>query len=194
MKRLFILTSLLVVSCGDSGGGGSSANDPSGTWVSECYKNGADKWERSTSIFSGDTGKFTMELFLDDQCKSTCAVISEGTTFKIGDAGPVAGSYKIDYVTHSLSAKATGDACATSFNSSALFGYTDWNKNIEKDILGRKSSATDTDDPPVAGTTTYKLIKIDGNKIYSGDDSTYDGVTPERRPVAIDYNDPGIKQ
>lgn len=87
MKTKFILLSILLVSCGSSGGssggGASTSIDPTGVWSSDCFKDD-DLYYKISLTFTGDTELQKTEYFSDEECTSSKYVNTGTYTFTIG--------------------------------------------------------------------------------------------------------------
>ena len=73
------------------------------------------------------------------------------------------------------------------------YGYQNWQKDIPKDILG-KSSDGQTPPDNKQGDLTYGIFKVEGDRLYLGDEKSGDGETEQNRPTRLDIERPLTKQ
>lgn len=88
---------------GDSGDGGAvgGADDPNGTWVSECKQIAADEWGKLTLIFDGDSNQFTeqADVYSDSFCTTHAGSNEAVWDYEVGDpVGSEPGAYEIDFL------------------------------------------------------------------------------------------------
>lgn len=103
-------------------------------------------------------------------------------------AGPLESDYTIQMVDQTfgiITLTVLTDEVAAMYNLWEQYGYTDWAKDVPQNING-KSDGYNT--VPDIDSIEYNIMKIDGDKMYTGDCYSIegeDGKTAERRPTTL---------
>ena len=142
-----------------------------GTYLQACAASGS-AYVKLEIVLSGTTNTFTQDSFSDDTCatsKNDLAVT------------------KIDNALQSISLTVLSDQWAAMFNSSSLFGFTDWANGTAKSVLGLNSDGT-TDSTSSVGVVSYDILYINGTSLQSG------GGSSSTYPTELDYSSVYTKQ
>lgn len=79
---------------------------------------------------------------------------------------------------------------AAGFNSALRCGFSDWQNNVERDVLDKECGDASKSQKTVKGTTEYDLYKVTAGTIcYGVHDDAHQGETAATRPITIDTDD-----
>jgi hypothetical protein len=174
-----------------------------GTWKSACEADSGgdsqnlledgDGYKASTMKFDGDKFERIMGMYTDAACATQMFEMVLGGTFKIGDAVGTDGTKKIDYTLAEGTVMVSMAEAVAMFNSAQMGGYTDWELNKKKDILGKNMDPgkTDAEPMPNKGDVIYDVFKINGTTVSTGDDVV---TTEAERPTAVSADEVYTKQ
>jgi len=161
-----------------------------GTYLQACAASGS-AYVKLEIVLSGTTNTFTQDSFSDDTCATATISRTWVNTFTVGSATTTSGSdnsskndlavTKIDNALQSISLTVLSDQWAAMFNSSSLFGFTDWANGTAKSVLGLNSDGT-TDSTSSVGVVSYDILYINGTSLQSG------GGSSSTYPTELDYS------
>ena len=161
-----------------------------GTYLQACAASGS-AYVKLEIVLSGTTNTFTQDSFSDDTCATATTSRTWVNTFTVGSATTTSGSdnsskndlavTKIDQALQSASITLLSDLYAAMFNSSSLFGFTDWANGTAKSVLGLNSDGT-TDSTSSVGVVSYDILYINGTSLQSG------GGSSSTYPTELDYS------
>ena len=164
-----------------------------GTYLIDCAASGS-AYVKYEVVLSGTTFTFTEAAFSDDTCATGTYSFIGAWTFTVGSATTTSGSdnsskndlavTKIDYALQSLSMTILSDTVATSFNSSSVYGFTDWANGTAKSVLGLNGDGT-TDNTSFVGAVSYDIWYINGTSFQYGGGSVD---TSSTYPTELEYS------
>jgi len=164
-----------------------------GTYLQACAASGS-AYVKLEIVLSGTTNTFTQDSFSDDTCATATTSRTWVNTFTVGSATTTSGSdnsskndlavTKIDNALQSVSLTVLSDQWAAMFNSSSLFGFTDWANGTAKSVLGLNSDGT-TNSTQVVGVVSYDIWYINGTSLQYGGGSAD---TSSTYPTELDYS------
>lgn len=177
MRSIFSLTVLmLVISCGDSSGGGSEPilaaqneqdlqrSELTGTWEGECIDNQSQA-VRISAKFSAEEIEFIITRYLPfsndvEDCKT--ALYTESFVRSYAPQNK-----NLLMVSKTKSLTPLHDVAASTANERQWYGFTDWKSQEVKDTTGKKSTADSVDDemPNDRHSLEYE---IEGDILYIG--------------------------
>ena len=170
-----------------------------GTYLQACAASGS-AYVKLEIVLSGTTNTFTQDSFSDDTCATATISRTWVNTFTVGSATTTSGSdnsskndlavTKIDQALQSASITLLSDLYAAMFNSSSLFGFTDWANGTAKSVLGLNSDGT-TDSTSSVGAVSYDIWYINGTSLQYGGGSVD---TSSTYPTELDYSSVYTKQ
>ena len=170
-----------------------------GTYLIACAGSGSS-YNKYEVVISGTTFTYKDEGFSDDTCATATTSRTWVNTFTVGSATTTSGSdnsskndlavTKIDNALQSISLTVLSDQWAAMFNSSSLFGFTDWANGTAKSVLGLNSDGT-TDSTSSVGVVSYDILYINGTSLQSGGG---DVDTSSTYPTELDYSSVYTKQ
>jgi hypothetical protein len=199
MKRisLALLFSAFFTACGSGSDDSSTASkswpELAGTWVSDCTI--AGPWNiKGNRVYNDVSTTLQVTFYYDKTCFTAWGRTNYEDSYSVGENVANSTTTKnVDFTSRSGTLTITNDAEIADANEGSLYGYTDWKLNEAKDILGRKFNVNSVAERGV-GSVDYSIVKIEGNKLYNGDNDTGDGTTPEKRPTAVSNDRALIKQ
>lgn len=165
------------------------ASSLAGTWKTSCIAK-----KINTSTVANNTQKDVAVFYSDFSCSSPYYTATRENTFTIeGAVSGLTNTYKKNNTLTSFKLMMRSSDAVTDANTEAFFGYTDWVKDVDKDISGKKSAPSEEAELGV-GSVVYTIVKVQDNKWYGGDMSTNDGLSEAKRPTTVDSADFSTKQ
>jgi hypothetical protein len=171
-------------SAADSGtDSGSDTNPPvfelDGAWATACYNKTQVVLTYSYPSFTG-----TYTEFADDACTSAYHISEWAGTAEAGDT-IASGARKLDLAFTAFTSVALTEENAAMNNSYAYCGFTDWEANVEKDVLGADCYGFSI---PVGGKS-LDIYKIEGDTLLFGVGAKIAvDLTEADRPTELDSN------
>jgi hypothetical protein len=169
----------------------------SGAWTdNEFIQNEEGDWEKVTFVCSGDSASGYTATYIIDISSGTKDnlspfIVAELTYYYTipGDEVSIPeNSQKINFTQISFTMKYTRQDMVDAANSMAVYGYTDWQLNVPKDIAGKEAWPGDGFNS-TNGTHVYNVFKLmSDDRLYLGDneaDENYDGSSDENRPRVL---------
>ena len=192
LTSLIAFTSISIVGCGSGGGGSSSDTTPSnmtaiapsdikGSWKLEsCTEDDGDGVKIDVLIEDGKESDIWYYFDSDTSCSNALSYTLEinttnlyGPKINLTDAND---AYNIDLTNHVLSMTPKNDSFATDLNNAVVCGFTDWSKDITKNVTTCFNQGAD-----------YDVYGVISGKLYWGNqDGALDGSTSENRPNALE--------
>ncbi|WP_413944315.1 hypothetical protein [Bdellovibrio sp. HCB-162] len=192
-NAILFIAAMMLIACAkedDSSGG------LEGSWQTACT-NGTSTSTMISMSFNGGTYTGTARAYDGLGCSTPKIEVNIGGTYIVGSVvkdDPKA--YALDLTYGPTLIKPLLQSQVDDFNSRSYCGFNDWVLNVSKDISGITCDASQVH--PV-GFKYYDIfaiynysMTIDGTKIHDiGDlnfgyqDATYDGSTPEKRPIHL---------
>ncbi|WP_374078933.1 hypothetical protein [Bdellovibrio bacteriovorus] len=189
---LFVVTVTLVACAKED----DSSEGLEGSWQTECSKSSSTSSISSLS-FSG--GSFTGAAlgYAGLTCSTPAIEMNITGSYIVGGVvkeNPK--SYALDLTYGPTTMKALSQAQVDHFNTNSYCGFTDWTLNVAKDVSGLTCGGSQV---AAVGKKYYDIfaiynysLSIDDVKIhdigdlnFGGNDATYDGSTPEKRPISL---------
>ena len=180
---------LILTACGGDDGGSSSNTEAwfksaptelEGTWKSDCILEEGD-YTINTEIYTGNKVSGITTTYSDPQCQNEDSKTLMTAQLKVGNS--VGTEYiEVDAIIKSIKASLSNQEFVTEANEQNFLGFSNWKINVFKNVK---------DSPEFTEDSMKDIIKIDGNKLYFGDDTQ--GLV-NGRPTIIDYSQPEIKQ
>jgi len=165
------------------------ASSLAGTWKISCTAK-----TMMTTTVANNTQKDMFVLYSDSSCSSPYLTSTRESTFTIeGAVSGLTNTYKKNNTLTSFKMTQKSSDAVTEANTEAFLGYTDWVKDVEKDISGKKSSSSAKTERSV-GSLTYTIVKVQDNKWYGGDMAENDGSSEAKRPTTVDSDGFSTKQ
>ncbi|MBF0227611.1 MAG: hypothetical protein HQK76_19360 [Desulfobacterales bacterium] len=156
------------------------ATEFEGKWAqAPYYDNTTGGWNQEILTLNNFNFNSTTNLFYEQGLTILIGKVEALGTVTIGkDLVTPAGAKEVDMKFSSIKFTPLHDSFAQALNKAIYLGYTDWKKDIAKDVSGKEGM-------PTAGTTSYNIVKLDGNTLYLGDTKANceDGTTPLTRPT-----------
>lgn len=187
-----ILSFTLLGGCGggtdndtDNTGSAGSTGDValSGAWQQPCtYDPDNDIYDQYTLTINGNSFGWDGSSYEDAACSISAFSLHSQGTFLVGSEKILTSGdtvKEIDISPASANMTLHDDDSVLAFNFIAMCGKTDWAKEVAVNIF----SCTEFKD---VAEKFYDIYKIDGNKIYFGDDSTGDGLSSQTRPTQLE--------
>jgi hypothetical protein len=175
MKYLFYVF-FLIVSCAkseDEGSDNEVAFAPSvddlvgGRWKTKCVGDG----EKTFVTFNESDFVLEKFLYLDASCTEIGITVTTEQTYSLDENN-------LDSVLVTAVASLNNDSDVFDANDMGIWGYTDWEINVEKDIVGRRFRA-DAEVTFYEEQEFYDIVKISIRSIYFGNKA---GETEDDRP------------
>ncbi len=145
--------------------------DLQGTWVGPCYEDSGD-FRRAVLEFDGNSATMILEFY--GESGSTCeeVVLSIAMEMDVSVGGQVPqqpGVYTLNVEITGVEAAMSNADAVTYANTEGLFGYTDWELDVPKDVEGREFAPSDADAGagdalPEAGTQTQLFFALNATK------------------------------
>lgn len=193
-KTILIIVAMMLAACAKEGDSASESLE--GSWETECAKGSSTSVIFSLSFNGGSYGGIG-RIYEGLTCSTPSFELSIAGSYSVGGLvkdDPQA--YALDLTYGATMVKPVLQSTVDSFNTTSYCGFTDWALNVAKDISGVTCSGTQT---PAVGTKYYDIFaiynystSINGTMIHDiGDlnfgyqDSTYDGSTPDKRPIYL---------
>lgn len=162
-----------------------------GTWTAPCQPGG----EMDTITVRGNLFIMEKKFFNDKECITGLDVTQNiKGLFKIGlDSEKVPNAKNTELMYSSMTATLNFEKLVDYMNSTMYCGYTDWELNKPKNILGRKCI---TKKMPNLAEKNFGLISlVKPNQFFLGRETDlFDGSTIESRPRELNLQNPYIKQ
>ena len=163
----------------------SAPTELEGTWKSGCELEDGD-YTITKETYTGNKITILILSYGDDSsCQSENSKTIVTDQLKIGET--VGTEYtKVDaIIKHTKTSLSTQESVNVA-NYYNFLGLNNWKVNVFQDLTNNKESQKE-----IAKHPMKSIIKIDGNKLYFGDETQ--GIV-NGRPTIIDYNTPAIKQ
>lgn len=173
--RWSLSAALLLLACDGSGDDPGAELD--GTWETACYQRTRTSLTYADLAFTGTFSEYT-----DDACTSAYHVSKWTGTATVGEA-LTSGARQLDLVFATFTSTALTGENADFNNMNAYCGFTDWEANVEKDVLGAECYGFAI---PV-GAESLDIYRVDGDTLKFGQGAKIAvGLTAADRPTAID--------
>ena len=174
LSILFVSSSLFLMACapsnGSSSGGGSSVQATSksiyaGTWVKPCVAAGANSSGRQKLIVTDTTVEIVSENFATAGCSGGSLVdaIASADYVMRPDVSLPSDVKAMDLTVRKLVMVSRNSLVTAKLNTDAFCGFTDWETNREKDMIGTSCAGTAD---IAAGTVSYTSIRLVNNMLY----------------------------
>lgn len=144
-------------------------------------------------IFLETTLTYTNSVHANSTCSDEIFRVIESRSYSLSKSIEPGSSIKeIDYTTLKVSRityKQEGIYGVDYLNGFSAYGISDWKVNEEREVSGK--SPGDPNEPeatsghPSNGDMLYQIFKIDGEKLFFGDNRTGDSLSQSTRPNAI---------
>jgi hypothetical protein len=175
MSKHLLLASLLLVSCElkpwnnsstkATGADSGAKTILEGTWQSGCMEISGGWRLKTTMTFKGSHASVEKIAHIDE-CQTPVSVERYESTFKINGEAEIK---NIDFTLISAGFLAKTPAMAQVLNDAKMFEYTDWQSDVEKDLMGRKASPQSRAPEYDSRTPDIDIFKVEGDKLYFGD-------------------------
>lgn len=173
--RWSLCAALALVGC--DGSGDEPGADLNGTWETACYQRTRTSLTYADLAFTG-----TYTEYADDACTSAYHVSTWTGTATVG-AALTSGAQKLDLSFETFTSEALTAENADFNNMNAYCGFTDWQANVEKDVLGAPCFGFAIP----AGAKSLDIYLIDGDALKFGQGAKIAaGLTEADRPTVID--------
>ena len=184
-----LILAFYLIGCGEDSKKSSSAENTTSSFLSSL----AGTWKTSclsgmvvTLTITNNIQKQTTVKYSDSSCLTPIVTLTEEGTFTLeGEVSGVANTYKKNSTTTAVKAMMLSNEAVTEANSDSYFGYTDWVKNVEKDVAGKKATSDSDTTQSTIGTIVYTIVKVQDNKWYMPDTAINDGSSEAKRPTSI---------
>ncbi len=201
VKIACLVLTLDLLACGKKSSDDSASSATTaleGVWKTSCititYQDDTKSYYQVVVTYSGNTFKKDVVSYGSDNCSISRYSYTYKGTFTIGEQyNPISGAYKLDNKYSSISLRYSQAEYVENANEKAIYEYTDWVINTDKEIAGKKASSSDTAEPSI-GDFDYDIFKIDGKTLKLGDSDTGDGTSLDKRPTALDESIVATKQ
>jgi hypothetical protein len=167
-------------------------NLESNNWKTECLLTTAGSADSTEHINSGIYSA-NLNLYSDQGCSTAASVITESGNYVFTDMDS-GGTGTVDWTVTGYQITALSASQTSTYNGANYCGYSDWQVNVPKNVLGR---TCDTVHVPVSGTVRYDIYNIAqltlvltgttaGDLKFGYIDASHDGTSPSTRPDATD--------
>ena len=213
-----VLSSCSGDSGGGSGGGGGTSNTSAAvaiaselsgtTWETDCLSTDVDpesesnfKYVKVSVTFDNLTETITGHAYATSFCLLKLATIVGVGTLDIGDRATLSDGedvVKVDHTIQSATAIIYNFISKAFMNNYSICGYTDWEADVTKDLLGVDCTSNLGDlgiaglevleDLPIfnQGDLIYDIIQTENGQMKIGDHlGDYRGLTDETRPIIL---------
>ncbi len=189
-----LLTLSATIACGDnaSKGGNPQSSSLNGVYTTGCLSDGDPidpDFHISNITFSGLNLTMDSQTYSDATCSKKTFSLSSSLTYTLGTLLPGQDStYKFDITIQTIKVAFHDAEKLQNANQNQFYGIGDWALGIDREVTGKKVTASSTDTPLAKGTVNYSSIKNSDNKIRFGDSGVTSGTSEQTRSVTLDKN------
>ena len=155
-----------------------------GMWSTPCLDTGGSG-EISGQIYKNNLVARTQIVFDDVSCTTKKASLTYTGFYSL--PGAQGDNQKINFVIASFSITLHTDQQVTENNNNSFAGYTNWEKNKTKNLLGKSIPMGSGNFTFESNQIIYQIYKISGSTKQLGEESACDGpcVAEENRPTTL---------
>lgn len=171
-----------------------AASEYDGNWQSACHEDEERGTYSSEHIKIGDNKiEYSVAVFGNSDCSNQYVDVSITGTL---DIGPVSQSIANARDTQAIVSKALltpkSGFVAMMLNSKNMCGMKNWKANVAQDVSGKECEGKQM---PKIGDSSYDLISRESNKLFRGEKTEENnGTSPEKRPIALNKENPFSKK